>query len=63
MSYLRHRHKQLGLHFDIPQKYLRYACLLGADNKIAKKADLEELKEGETASFITGYYYSKGFHF
>jgi hypothetical protein len=37
--------------------------LLGADNKIAKKADLEELKEGETASFITGYYYSKGFHY
>jgi hypothetical protein len=37
--------------------------LLGADNKIAKKADLEELKEGETVSFTTGYYYSKAFRY
>jgi hypothetical protein len=37
--------------------------LLGADHKIAKKAELEELKEEKAASFITGYYYSKGFHY
>jgi hypothetical protein len=61
-SYLRHRHAELGRKFDIPQGYLRYACLVAADHKTTKEADLEELKEEETASFSTGFYYSKGYH-
>jgi hypothetical protein len=31
-SYLRHHHKKLGLDFDIPLKYLRYACLAGSSH-------------------------------
>ncbi len=61
-SYLRHRHAELGRKFDIPQGYMRYACLVAADHKTTKEADLEELKEEETSSFSTGYFYSKGFH-
>jgi hypothetical protein len=62
-SFLRSRHKKLGLGFDIPKKYLRYACLVGADHKTSKKVDLEEIKQDEASKFISGYYYSKGFHY
>jgi hypothetical protein len=62
-SFLRSRHKQFGLEFDIPKKYMRYACLVGADRKILKKGDLEELLQGGASKFISGYYYSKGFHY
>jgi len=43
-SYLRYRHEELGINFDIPQKYMRYACLTGADRKTTKQEELEELK-------------------
>ena len=61
--YLRYRHADLGKRFDIPQKYLRYACLIAADRKITKEADLEELKREEADKFISGFYYTKGFHY
>jgi hypothetical protein len=62
-SFLRFRHKQFGLEFDIPKKYMRYACLVGADRKTLKKAAIEESKQKEASKFVTGYYYSKGFHY
>jgi hypothetical protein len=48
-SFLRSRHKQFGLAFDIPQKYMRYACLIGADRKTSKKNEFEELKQEEAS--------------
>jgi hypothetical protein len=60
-SYLRHRHADLGKKFDIPVRYLRYACLIAADHKNTKEADLEELKEEEADKFISGFYYTKGY--
>jgi hypothetical protein len=42
---------------------MRYACLVGADRKTVKETELEELKEEEASQFISGYYYSKGFHY
>ncbi len=60
--YLRHRHEELGQKFDIPQKFLRYACLVAADHRTTKEADLEELKKEEAEKFVSGYYYTKGNH-
>jgi hypothetical protein len=42
---------------------MRYACLVGADRKTVKEAKLEELKQEKASKFISGYYYSKGFHY
>jgi hypothetical protein len=37
--------------------------LVGADRKTGKAVKIEELKQEETSQFVTGYYYSKGFHY